>query len=46
MDFESFEKNRVNKTIPYEIEKDYFEWDMNITLIEDLREELNQLEYE
>ncbi len=45
MDFETFEKNRVTKEIPYEIEKDYFEWDMNITLIEDLREELNQLEY-
>jgi hypothetical protein len=45
MDFETFEENRVTKEMPYEIERDYFEWDMAITLIEDLNEELVQLEY-
>jgi hypothetical protein len=45
MDFETFEENRVTKEMPYEIERDYFEWDMAITLIEDLKEELDQLEY-
>jgi hypothetical protein len=45
MNFETFEKNRVSKETPYETEKDYFEWDMTITLIEDLKEELNQLEH-
>ncbi len=45
MDFETFEENRVTKEMPYEIERDYFEWDMAITLIEDLKEELVQLEY-
>ncbi len=44
MDFEDFEEKRVTKEMPYEIEKDYFEWDMAITLIEDLEEELAQLE--
>ncbi len=44
IDFETFEKNRVTKEMPYEIERDYFEWDMAITLIEDLKEELSQLE--
>jgi len=44
MDFETFENNRVTKEMPYEIERDYFEWDMAITLIEDLKEELSQLE--
>ena len=43
MDFETFEQNRVTKDIPYELERDYFEWDMAITLIEDLKEELTQL---
>ncbi len=45
MDFETFEENRVTKEMPYEIERDYFEWDMAITLIEDLKEELDQLEH-
>ncbi|UCH94717.1 MAG: hypothetical protein JSV88_31265 [Candidatus Aminicenantes bacterium] len=45
MDFETFEQNRVTKEIPYELERDYFEWDMAITLIEDLKEELAQLGY-
>jgi predicted hydrolase (HD superfamily) len=45
MDFETFEQNRVTKDSPYELERDYFEWDMAITLIEDLKEELTQLGY-
>ena len=43
MDFDNFEEKRVTKEMPYEIERDYFEWDMAITLIEDLEEELSQL---
>ena len=43
MDFNIFEKNRVTKEMAYEIERDYFEWDMAITMIEDLKEELAQL---
>ncbi len=45
MDFETFEQKRVTKDSPYELERDYFEWDMAITLIEDLEEELTQLGY-
>jgi hypothetical protein len=45
MVFDTFEENRATKEMPYEIEKDYFEWDMAITLIEDLKEELVQLGY-
>jgi hypothetical protein len=45
MDFETFEEKRVSKETPYEAERDYFEWDMAVTLIEDLKEELVQLEY-
>ena len=44
-DFETFEEKRVTKETPYETERDYFEWDMAVTLIEDLKEELAQLEY-
>lgn len=44
-DFETFEKNRVSKEMPYEIERDYFEWDMALTLVEDLKDELAQLGY-
>ncbi len=43
MDFKIFEENRVTKEMAYEIERDYFEWDMAITMIEDLKEELTQL---
>jgi hypothetical protein len=45
MDFETFEQKRVTKDSPHELERDYFEWDMAITLIEDLEEELTQLGY-
>jgi len=45
IDFEAFEKNKVNKKMSYEVERDYFEWDMAITLIEDLETQLNQLEH-
>jgi hypothetical protein len=45
MDFETFEQKRVTKDSPHELERDYFEWDMVITLIEDLEEELTQLGY-
>ena len=43
-DFGTFEENQVTKETPYEIERDYFEWDMAITLTEDLKKELVQLE--
>ena len=45
MKFETFEEERVTKEMPYEKERDYFEWDIAVTLIEDLNEELVQLEY-
>jgi hypothetical protein len=44
MEFEAFEENKVDKKMPYEMERDYFEWDMAITLIEDLELQMNQLE--
>lgn len=43
MDFETFEENRVSKEMSYEIERDYFEWDMALTMVEDLKGELTQL---
>lgn len=45
IDFDTFEKNKVNKKMSYEVERDYFEWDMAITLIEDWEAQLTQLDH-
>jgi len=44
MDFSSFKKQVVGKDVEYEKEQDFFDWDMAITAIEDLREEIAYLE--
>ncbi len=35
MKFESFEKVYKDREMNYEIEKDYFDWDMAVTVLED-----------
>jgi hypothetical protein len=44
MKFGEFEKAYKNKMMDYEIEKDYFEWDMAVTVLEDIEEELKAIE--
>ena len=44
MDFETFEASHKNEDMVYEMEKDYFDWDMAVTVVEDLKEELRLLE--
>ncbi len=40
MKFKEFEQKNKNRKMDYETEKDYFDWDMALTAIEDIREEL------
>lgn len=40
MKFKDFEKKIKNKAIDYETEKDYLDWDMAITVLEDVKDEL------
>ncbi|MBI3600375.1 MAG: hypothetical protein HY097_07005 [Nitrospinae bacterium] len=44
MEFEEFEKAYKNKKMDYERERDYFEWDMAVTVLEDIDEELKAIE--
>ncbi|MBI5050934.1 MAG: hypothetical protein HZC11_08735 [Nitrospirae bacterium] len=38
--FKEFEQKIKNKKMDYETEKDYFEWDMALTALEDIKEEI------
>ncbi len=40
MKFKVFEKKIKNKTIDYKTEKDYLDWDMAVTVLEDVKDEL------
>lgn len=40
MKFKDFEKKIKNKAIDYETEKDYLDWDMAVTVLEDVKDEL------
>jgi hypothetical protein len=42
-DFTGFEKVHRGKEMNYETEKVYLDWDMAVTAVEDLKEELSQL---
>jgi hypothetical protein len=43
VDFERFEEMNKDSRMDYETEKNYLDWDMAVTVIEDLKEELTQL---
>ncbi|MCK4760678.1 MAG: hypothetical protein KAW12_00665 [Candidatus Aminicenantes bacterium] len=43
-DFMQFETSQKGKDMAYELEKNYFDWDMAVTAVEDLEEELRLLE--
>ncbi len=40
MKFKDFEKKHKNAKMGYETEKDYFDWDMAVTALEDIKDEL------
>jgi len=40
MKFKEFEQKNKNKKMNYETEKDYFDWDMALTALEDIKEEI------
>ena len=40
MQFMEFEQKNKNKKMNYETEKDYFDWDMALTALEDIKEEI------
>jgi hypothetical protein len=39
MTFRKFEKKNKNRKIDYETEKDYFDWDMALTALDDIEDE-------
>ncbi len=43
MKFKEFEQKNKNKKMDYETEKDYFDWDMALTALEDIKEEIKGL---
>jgi hypothetical protein len=40
MKFKEFEQKNKKKKMDYETEKDYFDWDMALTALEDIKEEI------
>ena len=40
MEFKDFEKVHKDQKMDYELEKDYFDWDMAVTVLEDIEEEM------
>lgn len=44
VDFDRFEEMNKENRMDYETEKNYLDWDMAVTVIEDLKEELTQLD--
>jgi len=44
MEFKDFEKAHKDQKMDYELEKDYFDWDMAVTVLEDIEEEMKEME--
>lgn len=44
LDFDAFESSHKNSEMKFETEKDYFDWDLAVTAVEDLEAELRSLE--
>ncbi len=44
MNFKQFGNSELMKEPSFEIEQDYFDWEMAVTVIEDVKEELEKLE--
>lgn len=44
MKFEDFEKKYKNTKMNYDMEKDYFNWDMAVTVLEDIEDELKEIQ--
>ncbi|MFQ5813873.1 MAG: hypothetical protein ACE5I2_11910 [Anaerolineae bacterium] len=42
--FERFRAERVGSPMPFEVEQDYFDWELAITGIDEMREEIERLE--
>jgi hypothetical protein len=42
--FEQFRAERLGSPMPYEVEQDYFDWELAITGIDEMREEITRLE--
>lgn len=38
--FKDFEKKHKNKKMNYETEKDYFDWDMAVTALDDIKDDI------
>lgn len=43
MEFNDFEKAYKNRKMDYVTEKDYFDWDMAVTVLEDVEEEFREI---
>lgn len=44
MEFKDLEKAHKGQKVDYELEKDYFDWDMAVTVLEDIEEEMKEME--
>lgn len=43
MKFEDFEKANKDKKMDYETEKDYINWDMAVTVLDDVEDEIKEI---
>jgi hypothetical protein len=44
MKLKNFKKVLKDQKMDYELEKDYFDWDMAVTVLEDIEEEMKEME--
>ena len=44
MDFYEFKESKLMQEPPFEVEQDYFDWELAITRLDEIREELGKLE--
>jgi hypothetical protein len=42
--FEQFRAERLGSPMPFEVEQDYFDWELAITGIDEMKEEIERLE--
>jgi len=42
--FEQFRAERLGSAMPFEVEQDYFDWELAITGIDEMKEEIKRLE--
>jgi len=42
--FEQFRAERLSSPMPFEVEQDYFDWELAITGLDEMREEIERLE--